>query len=241
MAMDIATDDEVIDKILVAAENGVPIIIDTFDAEFAKSIGGIKVDEAIDLATYLKAEDDGHNKTTSIDDRPKYRLLNGYSYDYLLALGCQNCGHSLDLRNIGGFFNSDGEIGENVTCENCGYEIVPIIDSETSDNFVDVVAHENLSDKKSVYLFGSRQGYSFGTSKNRWWQAENGEGDAGILNRLLQAKMVNKSSKQIVNQPCDKCGHEKQLYSTFQARSADEGMTVMYECCKCRHRTVLNT
>ena len=35
---------------------------------------------------------------------------------------------------------------------------------------------------------------------------------------------------------CSKCGHSKAYYWTVQTRSADEGETRFFECCKCKHR-----
>jgi len=44
-----------------------------------------------------------------------------------------------------------------------------------------------------------------------------------------------------VNELCAACGHEEMFFRTAQLRSADEGQTVFYECCKCGHRETINT
>lgn len=34
---------------------------------------------------------------------------------------------------------------------------------------------------------------------------------------------------------CPKCSHKELFFRTAQLRSADEGQTVFYECCKCSY------
>ncbi|KAI1428120.1 hypothetical protein F5Y12DRAFT_733693 [Xylaria sp. FL1777] len=44
----------------------------------------------------------------------------------------------------------------------------------------------------------------------------------------------------IIDDPCEKCGAKQTRYTTFQARGADEGTTVMRFCTECGHRTTQN-
>lgn len=60
-------------------------------------------------------------------------------------------------------------------------------------------------------------------------------------------EMDDSASKQktqaraVVKEPCPKCKHPELQYYTMQLRSADEGMTVFYECLKCGHNFSTNT
>lgn len=47
--------------------------------------------------------------------------------------------------------------------------------------------------------------------------------------------------RSIVEETCPRCGHGKAYYTTQQMRSADEGQTVFYECCKCGYKYRQNT
>lgn len=96
-----------------------------------------------------------------------------------------------------------------------------------------------------VYLFGLRQQYVTGEWSKRLWQERflgSNFQQQQLQQQLRLVEAVGKEKHGVVcKETCEKCGNNEAFYSSFQARSADEGMTVMYECTRCGHRRVLNT
>ena len=57
----------------------------------------------------------------------------------------------------------------------------------------------------------------------------------------LQEEEEEEYSGAIIDETCNKCGHGKMKFFTMQLRSADEGQTVFYTCCKCEYTYSLNS
>eukprot|EP01114_Cavostelium_apophysatum_P020749 TRINITY_DN703_c0_g1_i1.p1 TRINITY_DN703_c0_g1~~TRINITY_DN703_c0_g1_i1.p1 ORF type:complete len:117 (-),score=5.65 TRINITY_DN703_c0_g1_i1:67-417(-) len=46
--------------------------------------------------------------------------------------------------------------------------------------------------------------------------------------------------RQVIEEPCVRCGYRELWFTTAQLRSADEGSTVFYECISCHHKWSIN-
>ncbi|OEH80006.1 uncharacterized protein LOC34619266 [Cyclospora cayetanensis] len=194
---------------------------------------------------------------------------NGVSFDWLVALGCLNCGAPISLRRdlVGAAEGAAAaaKVGASekgsqeallaaaekavLKCRHCGHDIAPLHSSEESESLVD-----RMDDQPAcrpglaaggVYLFGSRRCYNFGTIGKKSWQQRflGAEFEQQRLQHHLKIMLAageGGGGKAVCKETCEKCGHHEAFFSTFQARSADEGMTVMYECTKCHHRRVFN-
>ncbi|KAF6001825.1 hypothetical protein CCYA_CCYA14G3662 [Cyanidiococcus yangmingshanensis] len=51
-------------------------------------------------------------------------------------------------------------------------------------------------------------------------------------------EMTSESARQVVRggESCPNCNGQELFYETVQMRSADEGQTILYQCCRCRTR-----
>ncbi|KAL8431736.1 hypothetical protein ACSSS7_005062 [Eimeria intestinalis] len=188
----------------------------------------------------------------------------GVSFDWLVALGCLNCGAPVELRRDlvaaaeEAVAAATGENGEDVDpsvsekaclrCRYCGHVIAPLHTSDECESLVDRMqlkgeAVPRLS-SGGIYMYGSRKCYNFGSVGKQAWQQRflGAEFEEQRLQHHLKIMLAaeGRGGKSTCKETCEKCGHNEAYFSTFQARSADEGMTVMYECTKCHHRRVFN-
>ncbi|CBZ56188.1 putative RNA polymerase [Neospora caninum Liverpool] len=208
----------------------------------------------------------------------------GISYDWLLALGCLNCGRTVTVADDLLPTLEDLDASASLTCRGCGHRIVPLHGANESDALVDCMhagrhrrkaptqtetqrdetKREETKEKSSgqeardreeapactalgedgIYLFGQRKQHRLGDFSKRWWkQRFLGErfGERLLEQQLRLVQAFSGAKKGVIcKETCEACGHGEAFFSTFQARSADEGMTVMYECVKCGHRRVFN-
>ncbi|EPT25162.1 DNA-directed RNA polymerase I RPA12 [Toxoplasma gondii ME49] len=217
----------------------------------------------------------------------------GVSYDWLLALGCLNCGRSVTVADdLLPLLEEEDRLDASaaLVCRGCGHHIAPLHGANESDSLVDCMQQsrrrhqaeaadaelngERKTDVKrenkganrgdggelgetanaatasraltedGVYLFGQRKQHRLGDFSKRWWQQRFlGErfGERLLEQQLRLVQAFSGAKKGVVcKETCEACGHGEAFFSTFQARSADEGMTVMYECVKCGHRRVFN-
>eukprot|EP01068_Selenidium_serpulae_P007366 Selendium_serpulae@DN4689_c0_g1_i11.p2 len=95
-----------------------------------------------------------------------------------------------------------------------------------------------------IFIRGQRSCYRMSQGEKEWWQdrfrpkAWREQNSTRNLETILgMDKVKAPTTKEI----CEECGHDTAFYHTFQARSADEGMTIMFECCECHARCVKNT
>ncbi|KAL8270341.1 hypothetical protein Esti_005728 [Eimeria stiedai] len=185
-------------------------------------------------------------------------------FDWLVALGCLNCGALVELRRDlvaaaeEAIAAATGERGEEVDpsvsdkaclqCRYCGHVIAPLHTSDEYESLVDRMqlkaeAVPRLS-SGGIYMYGSRKCYNFGSVGKQAWQQRflGAEFEEQRLQHHLKIMLAaeGRGDKSTCKETCEKCGHGEAYFSTFQARSADEGMTVMYECTKCHHRRVFN-
>uniref|UniRef100_A0A3B0MV79 DNA-directed RNA polymerase I subunit RPA12 n=1 Tax=Theileria annulata TaxID=5874 RepID=A0A3B0MV79_THEAN len=249
------------DELYESCERGEEIFISPLDPLVSQQIANINVNEASDMVNYLYSESQIQFKGKYITDF-KFKLSSTnfndmdatcsddqgveLGYDYLVSMGCRNCGSFVDFNNTHMFFGYE-DSDENqprhrpnkfLRCENCNSIISPIFTKNQSDSFYNIINKDEQEDDK-VYLYGMRSAYIFDDNEKQWWK--DSVYGSYSSNKLLQAKTANKSGKQTVKYNCEKCGHDTHLYSTFQARSADEGMSIMYECIKCKNRVVIST
>ncbi|PHJ19429.1 dna-directed rna polymerase i rpa12 [Cystoisospora suis] len=201
----------------------------------------------------------------------------GISFDWLLALGCLNCGKPLSvagdlLPSIEEALGLDGDkfssaeetssaggspVPPSLVCRACGHRVCPLHQANDSDSLVDAMRASTAATSQrqqlshplaqdGIYLFGHRKQHRLGAFTKRWWQqrflgSRFTEKQLQQQLRLVEAMMKTGAKRGVMcKEICEKCGHDEAFFSTFQARSADEGMTVMYECAKCRHRRVFN-
>lgn len=97
--------------------------------------------------------------------------------------------------------------------------------------------------KGSIYNYGLREVYTVNNLDKRWWQQQ-------FLPKKVQMEDIEKQMETInliqsmkgekAKEICDECGNDEAFFHVFQARSADEGSTIMYECTKCSARKVFN-
>lgn len=71
-------------------------------------------------------------------------------------------------------------------------------------------------------------------STSKYWM----EDDAEVRAERARSRMAD--ARTTVEEPCPKCAHPFQKFWTAQLRSADEGMTVFYECLKCANKYSFN-
>lgn len=188
----------------------------------------------------------------------------GVSFDWLAALGCLNCGTPIELRRdiVAAAEEAEAAAAGNggaeespiaseravLRCHRCGQDIAPLHTSDESESLVDRM-FSNADGKPrfcsgGVYMYGSRKCYNFGSVGKRSWQQRflGAEFEEQQLRHHLKIMLAvgEGGGKSTCRETCEKCGHNEAFFSTFQARSADEGMTVMYECTSCHHRRVFN-
>ncbi|PFH38016.1 DNA-directed RNA polymerase I RPA12 [Besnoitia besnoiti] len=195
----------------------------------------------------------------------------GVSYDWLLALGCLNCGRPITVADdvlpaLEEEFEAEPDCrraAAAIVCRGCGHHVAPLHQARESDALVDCMqggasakgdaAGKQASGEEGVagalkqdgiYVYGQRKQHRLGDFSKRWWQQRflgAGFGERLLEQQLRLVQAFTGSKKGVIcKETCEKCGHGEAFFSTFQARSADEGMTVMYECVKCGHRRVFN-
>ncbi|CDJ60823.1 RNA polymerase, putative [Eimeria maxima] len=191
----------------------------------------------------------------------------GLSFDWLVALGCLNCGAPVELRRdlvaaaeeattaaaaaaTGGGTAALALAAEKAVlrCRRCGHHIAPLHSSDEPESLVEAMEsgaylNPGLS-SRGIYMYGSRSCYNFGSVSKKAWQQRflGAEFERQQLQHHLKIMLAagDGGNKTTCKELCERCGHTEAFFSTFQARSADEGMTVMYECTKCHHRKVFN-
>lgn len=191
----------------------------------------------------------------------------GVSFDWLVALGCLNCGAPIELRRDlvtaaeeavaaaaacakGGGAAALALAAEKAVlrCRRCGHDIAPLHSSDESESLIErmearTYAKPGLA-SGGVYMYGSRSCYNFGSVSKKGWQQRflGAEFEQQQLQHHLKIMLSagDGGNKSTCKEICERCGHTEAFFSTFQARSADEGMTVMYECTSCHHRKVFN-
>ncbi|CDJ48255.1 RNA polymerase, putative [Eimeria brunetti] len=207
----------------------------------------------------------------------------GVSFDWLVALGCLNCGAPVELRRdlvaaaesavaaaaaAAAAAKDSGAAGAAagaspaaaaaaaaaaaekavLRCRRCGHDIAPLHSSEESECLVERMesgAHRKAGlASGGVYMYGTRSSCCFGLVGKQQWQQRflGSDFEKQQLQHHLKIMLAagEGGKKTTCKELCEKCGNTEAFFSTFQARSADEGMTVMYECTKCHHRKVFN-
>jgi len=199
---------------------------------------------------------------------PKFNYSHGDlydSFDYYLIAGCPNCGTDYDFGKT--HFATITKPYPALKCLECGHCAAPLHYEEESDNWVDRYSGDHLQSTSTkdfikddkfkrggpqstskgtmggIYLRGSRYKYDFGHNNKEWWT--NYYLPASIRDRELKTTLhaitlMSSMKGQKVEEKCDFCGNLEAYFHQFQARSADEGSTIMYECTKCHNRKVYN-
>eukprot|EP00923_Selenidium_pygospionis_P034552 GHVN01060188.1.p1 GENE.GHVN01060188.1~~GHVN01060188.1.p1 ORF type:complete len:186 (-),score=33.00 GHVN01060188.1:1047-1604(-) len=95
-----------------------------------------------------------------------------------------------------------------------------------------------------VFIRGSRSCFRMAPAERQWWHDRfRPTGWREIESRKAMSTILemDKVKAPTIKEPCEECGHDTAYYHTFQARSADEGMTIMFECVECHARRVYNS
>eukprot|EP01055_Gregarina_sp_Pseudo9_P001530 Gregarina_sp_Pseudo_9__1529@NODE_2027_length_1195_cov_3_672145_g1872_i0_p1_GENE_NODE_2027_length_1195_cov_3_672145_g1872_i0NODE_2027_length_1195_cov_3_672145_g1872_i0_p1_ORF_typecomplete_len226_score38_64TFIIS_C/PF01096_18/3_2e02TFIIS_C/PF01096_18/16TFIIS_C/PF01096_18/6_6e11zinc_ribbon_4/PF13717_6/0_00067zinc_ribbon_4/PF13717_6/3_7e03zinc_ribbon_4/PF13717_6/7e02zinc_ribbon_4/PF13717_6/7_9e02Zn_Tnp_IS1595/PF12760_7/2_7Zn_Tnp_IS1595/PF12760_7/0_46zfC2H2_3/PF13878_6/4_6e03zfC2H2_3/PF13878_6/0_1zfC2 len=169
-------------------------------------------------------------------------------FDYYIQNGCPNCGmqYSTDF--------PDDLVLKPVavlTCKACGHRACPLHFDTESEAIVDRLEYSLQQSKEAkqadvpgaVYIRGSRRVHDFGQNGKEWWQSyflpASYRLDASQAS-MAGSDLLGDSKGEKVKEVCEVCGHDEAFFATFQARSADEGLTIMYECTRCHSRKTFN-
>eukprot|EP01071_Lankesteria_metandrocarpae_P003792 Lankesteria_metandrocarpae@DN318_c0_g1_i1.p1 len=171
------------------------------------------------------------------------------NFDYYASRGCPNCGTKFELDFLHALCFSPPVLA----CRGCGHRPCPLHFDGESEAVVDRVAWADASSSggattsgmpsEAVYLRGDREGYFFGHLGKDWWKNQYLPHDvrvADLRRTLTMIGLMSRFKAPTINELCEVCGNDKAFYHTFQARSADEGMTIMYECTRCHARRTFN-
>lgn len=218
--------DDHLSLLINSAISGSNLAVNLHDNDLAELLIGNDISETHNLLKSLLQ--DTECSRNNIRAKPKYIINNSRSYNYLIARGCPQCSRDVDFSSPNEVFKSG-----KICCVDCGYIIAPAILSSTREDLLPV----DSFDDKSLYLFGCRESYVYDQQGKDLWKDYLNETNISLLE---MAKSSFSKGTQTVKEICQKCGNEEQYYSTFQARSADEGMTIMYECTSCGNRTTFN-
>ena len=192
------------------------------------------------------------------------------NFDYYAMNGCPNCGAPYDLDNHYSFsFNPPAlvcvQCGHRACPLHFENESDTLVDrlqghhlsasdklARKSDGTLKTIFNTDASEfddradkaRGAVYLRGARESCSFGQTSKDWWQNY-------YLPKDIRMREVKETMRIVaamgdfkaptVNEDCEVCGNGQSFFHTFQARSADEGATIMYECTLCHSRRVVNT
>lgn len=203
-------------------------------------------------------------KRTTKPVKWRYSKEDPYDYfDYYAASGCPNCGMRYELDFPYAYHLNPPTL----LCLACGHRACPMHVRGESDTLVDrletPVAKEDApedveplsvmtaakstakteqKEDRAVYVRGSRERHVFGNKGKLWWQDMYLPRPIRLrnLNRTVALSMMSTLKAPTIKEVCDVCGNDEAFYTTYQARSADEGMTIMYECTRCHHRKTFN-
>lgn len=156
----------------------------------------------------------------------------------LNSLGCNLCGHKLKVSD--NFKIEDEKLL--VTCSNCNHKDIEVQKLDASYHY----GANNLkcNENNNYYVFKTTEKIvSFDPKKKKWWQSrfKSTFSSSQDSETLLDETLEVLDNRAIVEEVCEKCNHNKAYYSTFQARSADEGSTILFECMNCSYKKVLNS
>ncbi|KAJ1607760.1 hypothetical protein OJ253_2211, partial [Cryptosporidium canis] len=203
------------------------------------------------MQSFIYSEDINATKQRN-SNFPKFQFSfsKGDNFNSKLNGGCPKCGNSYDfLFLLDGFDNeystdySKIKEYQYLRCKICGHIFLMLRNQNVSDSSINTNDITRTTEKSCIYISGIRKSLYFGTS-NKWWAksarfgkgtGESGDrlGNSNRTMRVLDA--MHKKKAPIIKEVCPECSHNEAFFTQFQARSADEGSTVMYECCKCQH------
>lgn len=198
---------------------------------------------------------------------PKWNYTEGDpcdSFDYYAVTGCPNCGSSYELDQPYVYHVDPPTL----LCLECGYRACQLHFRDESESLVERLSSKGQLPSPSsvssasepptaqsatqlaqpgsnaaIYVRGAREQYDFGQKGKEWWQGRYLPRSVRLndLNRAVtMISMMSKLKAPTIKELCEVCGNTEAYYTTYQARSADEGMTIMYECTRCHHRKTFN-
>ncbi|KAH8583802.1 RNA polymerase [Cryptosporidium sp. chipmunk genotype I] len=207
------------------------------------------------MQSFIYTEDINATKQRN-SNFPKFQFSfsKGDNFNSKLYGGCPSCGSSYDfLFLLDAFDNKYATLSQimvekHLKCKICNQQFLKLHNQNISDSSITTNCNSNSFKKKRIYISGIRKSLYFGTS-NKWWaksinsgkrigESDNKLSKSNSVMRVLDAMHKKKAPK--IQEICPECSHNEAFFTQFQARSADEGTTVMYECCKCQHRRVVN-
>ncbi|KAH8742046.1 hypothetical protein FG386_003548 [Cryptosporidium ryanae] len=185
----------------------------------------------------------------------QYSLAKGDNFNSKFTGGCSSCGAVIDL-----MFSVDAIIGESnskttyfnqkyLRCKMCNFKISKFHSMNFSDSII-YPRTKNALRANSFYVTGIRSSLNFGNFIRSQMKPNNHINVVKVKStikninasnhtwRILDAMQKKKAPK--IQEICPECSHNEAFFTQFQARSADEGTTVMYECCRCHHRRIIN-
>ncbi|EZG60249.1 putative RNA polymerase [Gregarina niphandrodes] len=158
-------------------------------------------------------------------------------FDYYARNGCPNCGAEFQF-----LLETDIPLqGLALACQTCGHRCAPMHTEGDSESVADRLDPEYIGGRGGIYLRGSRKMHDFGQNNKSWWQNYYlPKKVRHELQDLLSNNELTSNKGQRTKETCDACGHDEAFFTTFQARSADEGATILYECTRCHSRKTFN-
>eukprot|EP01056_Protomagalhaensia_sp_Gyna25_P004772 Protomagalhaensia_sp_Gyna_25__4771@NODE_477_length_3320_cov_65_669613_g369_i0_p2_GENE_NODE_477_length_3320_cov_65_669613_g369_i0NODE_477_length_3320_cov_65_669613_g369_i0_p2_ORF_typecomplete_len358_score80_34TFIIS_C/PF01096_18/3_1e02TFIIS_C/PF01096_18/1e02TFIIS_C/PF01096_18/9_5e11Zn_Tnp_IS1595/PF12760_7/14Zn_Tnp_IS1595/PF12760_7/5_5zf_Rg/PF17915_1/6_2e03zf_Rg/PF17915_1/0_38UPF0547/PF10571_9/0_63UPF0547/PF10571_9/1_2e02UPF0547/PF10571_9/2_2e02DNA_RNApol_7kD/PF03604_13/3_5DNA_RNApol_7kD/PF03604_13 len=175
---------------------------------------------------------------------PKWKYSDDpYDYfDYYMRNGCPNCGFEFSTDFPTDFILKPVPV---LLCKACGHKAAPLHFDIESEAVVDRLQRpsKQTDELGAIYLRGSRRVHDFGQNGKEWWQSYFLPASYRLnasQAAMAGADVLGDSKGEKVKETCEICGHDEAFFATFQARSADEGLTIMYECTRCHSRKTFN-
>eukprot|EP01053_Blabericola_migrator_P013585 Blabericola_migrator_1__13584@NODE_99_length_14373_cov_95_300643_g89_i0_p5_GENE_NODE_99_length_14373_cov_95_300643_g89_i0NODE_99_length_14373_cov_95_300643_g89_i0_p5_ORF_typecomplete_len323_score74_89TFIIS_C/PF01096_18/4_1e02TFIIS_C/PF01096_18/2_7e02TFIIS_C/PF01096_18/1_1e10DEC1_N/PF04625_13/0_026DUF1660/PF07874_11/1_1e02DUF1660/PF07874_11/9_9e02DUF1660/PF07874_11/6_5DUF1660/PF07874_11/4_6Zn_Tnp_IS1595/PF12760_7/46Zn_Tnp_IS1595/PF12760_7/0_78DUF983/PF06170_12/22DUF983/PF06170_12/66zf_Rg/PF17915_ len=228
------------------SHNNADLLMDLRDSYWCETILGRTPGNLADLVNIFLRSHNVYADEKSHWGPPKWQYSNDPydSFDHYMRNGCPNCGmefstdypHDICLKPV-----------PILLCKACGHVAAPLHFDNESESFVDRLQKQKPTEKVdapgAVYLKGTRRVHDFGQNGKEWWQSYYLPASYRLESSqatLAGSDLLGDSKGEKVKEVCEVCGHDEAFFATFQARSADEGLTIMYECTRCHSRKTFN-
>eukprot|EP00918_Siedleckia_nematoides_P084934 GHVU01186711.1.p1 GENE.GHVU01186711.1~~GHVU01186711.1.p1 ORF type:complete len:281 (+),score=19.79 GHVU01186711.1:51-845(+) len=235
-----------LDTVLEQSLDNLPAFLDVNDNQLClAALGGLERNVLTDMADYFIQSNGIEANESSGFAKPKFVYTRSDELDnftYYSGQGCPNCGASYELDKAYQFPQSPPAL----VCLKCGHRAAPLHFYGENDSLVDRLKGEHLQQggRNCVFLRGTRRYHRFASTGKGWWQNQyrtDAWRNDEVTRRMRSLLSMSSVKAPTVAEDCELCGHNSAFYHAYQARSADEGLTIMYECVSCHNRKVVNS